>query len=150
MFESDYVNSLATSQLCVRLVKMMKKIVLVFLSLLMIQSCTTISVWDEYNPSKYLQIEGSADVVDPFLKSTDQDYYCNDLYYPTPSRDRVCYVEKTAKQKGDDFIGKLYETPKAVAIDAVTTIAVIGYIVVVTMALASSCQTSPKGEVCRN
>ena len=62
----------------------------------------------------------------------------------------MCYVEKTAKQKGDDFIGKLYETPKAVVIDAVTTIAVIGYIVVVKMALVSSCQTSPKGEACRN
>ena len=78
----------------------MRRIVLVFLSLLMIQSCTTISVWDEYNPSEYLEIRGSADVVDHFLKSTDQDYYCNDLYYPTPSRNRVCYVRKQQSKKG--------------------------------------------------
>jgi len=44
----------------------MRRIVLVFLSLLMIQSFTTISVWDEYNPSEYLEIRGSADVVDHF------------------------------------------------------------------------------------
>ena len=127
---------------------MMKKIVLVFLSLLMIQSCTTISVWDEYNPSKYLQIEGSTDAVDHFLKSTDQDYYCKQLYYSTPNQDRVCYVEKTAKQKGDEFIGRLYETPKAVVIDAGITIAVIGYIVA--MAVLSSCQSNPTGEDCHN
>ena len=99
-----------------------------------LMGCATVKNWNGSKPDEYLRytdIEGDPEekvrlMGIPYHCSLEKNLY-NSHLYKAPSF-KVCYVKKNAAQKVNDFVIRLRELPKAVVIDSVIVITVVGYV----------------------
>ena len=111
--------------------------------MLLVSSCATKALWKATDPAHYVRVDSSL-VTEDELKKRGIKYYWNDW-------DKAYYMEKSDLNKLRDYSLRLFGTPISVAIDAATTLVVVGVAVVLAQHGADfnwyeKCQTN---EQCR-
>ena len=96
----------------------MKKMLAMLLMMLGTSSCTTSALWDATDPNEYIAV-ASTRISENSLKQKGLKYYTDDSK-------TLFFVEKSKLQKITDYTIRTLGTPVTVALDAATTIAVVG------------------------
>ena len=122
------------------------KWMLVALVVMSVGACqATKSVWDGSKEDQYVEVTDSAPDIEEKLLASGVSYYCVKVLYSTKDRDKVCYVKKFSS-KTNEFVDKMYKTPKAVVTDTAVTIIVVG--TVSFQVVMAVCSATPGG--CHN
>ena len=97
------------------------KVVLVITSLILslfVSSCATTALWESTDPNEY--------VIVPMDKVTEATLKSKGLRYYVDAPKAVYYVQKRSLLKFRDYAIRTFGSPITVAVDAVTTIVVVG------------------------
>lgn len=89
---------------------------------IMLSSCATKALWKATAPESYVRVRSDV-VLEEDIRKKGLKYYRSDT-------EKALYVEKNDLHKLRDYTLRLFGTPITVAIDAVTSILVVGAIVV--------------------
>lgn len=88
-------------------------------------SCATPALWQATDPHEFVAVSRS--------KTNEEELKARGLQYRVDEQRNLVYVEKTKLRKSKDYVIRALATPVTVALDAATTIAVVGaavYVVV--------------------
>lgn len=84
----------------------------------LLASCATPALWEATDPHDFVAVTKS--------KVNEDELKAKGLSYRVDTERDLVYVEKTRLQKSKDYAIRAITTPVTVAVDAVTTIAVVG------------------------
>ena len=97
--------------------------ILAMLACTILTSCVTPALWRATNPHEFVAVTRN--------KVNEDELKASGLSYWVDPKRSLFYVEKTNLQKAKDYIIRAVGTPVTVAVDAATTIAVVGAVVFV-------------------
>ena len=102
------------------------RVALTLAQVVLITSCTSMGkIWSD--KPEYIEVEGHGEKVEAMLQDSDVTYFCKEVFTAN-DRSKVCYIEKNDQKPMAGIGDKLFETPKAVVIDAKNIITVAGKI----------------------
>ena len=107
---------------------MRKKILSIFLLLMLLGCGKTVNAWNENPIKEYLEVYGKEDLPSK-LEAKKVEYKCVDLVYSSEGYTKKCYVTKNSAEKVDGWSSRLYETSKGVLLDTGENLMIFGVLV---------------------
>jgi len=111
--------------------KMAYKITLLIIGAVLCSSCTMSKSWmSENRGAQFISVTSqNGEDVEPALKLSGKNYYCSYTTSSAGGLDKACYVRYYPSDKMTDTKVKLFETPRALLVDAGEAALVAIYVV---------------------